>query len=295
MIEKILLKPKTCFSEMFSSDQLWGQMIWAISDLYGNDVASEAVAEFLDKPPFIISSLLIDGFLPKPLYVDIIGDLDSAEHKHNKKLKNISYEDFRRLQLNPMAFSSEEIHKRPRAFSSIDEIHASISRDSLKVSEGGLFNSSYIWTDELLCFYISYNSMSDGWNKKIDSILSYFEKTGLGGDKNTGHGQFDISRTSVSNIEKEIFDFKSSDFFISLSDCSGQDLVPVSYSLDVYSGISGRVIGGAYRKKPVVRFKSGSLFLDGTGSIVRNTGSDSSCSYGLAFPVYMTYNEEVKA
>lgn len=292
MIKKVVLKPLTSFSEMFSADQLWGQMIWAISDLYGNDVASKAVKEFIDNPPFLLSSLLIDGYLFKPFYVDILGDIDSEIVKHNKKCKWLSYDDFLSLQMNPMYLSEHKISKQPSPLIMTNEIHASISRDSLEVLDGGLFNASYIYSDTPLCFYIYSKDLSNEWDERINRIIKYWEKIGLGGDKNIGHGQFKISVEELSYVEKSIFEFRTSSFFVSLSECSGSDFSPINYSLDVYSGVLGRNKSGAYRKNPIIRFKAGSLFLEGKGAIVEEVGSDSACSYGYAFPIFMKYEEK---
>ena len=293
MIKKIVLKPKTSFSELYTADQLWGQMIWAISDIYGDSEASAAVKAFCDKPPFLISSLMIDGYLPKPLYVDVLGDMDSDELKHNKKCKWLSYNTFKQLQNDCLYLSDRKNSENIDFLQSTDEIHVSIDRNSSKAIDGGLFNSTYLWTDKALCFYLKYSDLSAEWNDKIDAILDYWKVIGLGGDRNIGHGQFDISYVDISDIEKEIFDFKDSEFFISLSDCSGMDLSPVSYSLDIYSGITGRIKDGLYRKNPILRYKTGSLFLDGKGAIIENTECASVYSYGLVFPVFMKYEESV--
>ena len=289
MIRKIILKPKSSFSELFTSDQLWGQMIWGISDIYGKSEASAAVKNFIENPPFLISSLMIDGYLPKPLYVDVLGDLDSDVLKHNKKCRWLPYDTFKQLQQDCLYLSEHKIGEDIEAFHSVDEIHISINRDTFKAIDGGLFNSTYLWTDKTLCFYLKYSDLSAEWEEILNAVFKYWEKVGLGGDKNVGHGQFDISYVDISDIEKEIFDFKDSEFFISLSDCSGTDLSPVSYSLDVYSGITGRANDGLYRKNPIIRYRTGSLFLNGKGSLIENKECASVYSYGLAFPIFMRY------
>ena len=291
MIKKVVLKPKTSFSELFTSDQIWGHMIWAISDMYGESMATEAVKAFRDNPPFIISSMMVNGYFPKPFYVDALGNMDSEEVKHNKKIKWIPYQDFRMLQNDCYAFSKKKLELKEGLIGGRNEVHVTIDRGTFKSIDGGLFNTSYLWTDKSLCFYLLSNEFSDEWKCRINEILEYWEQTGLGGDRNVGHGQFDIAYEELSNIEKEIFNYSDSSFFVSLSHCSGEDLAPVSYSVEVYAGILGRDNQGKYRKAPVIRYKPGSLFVAGNGCILEDTGFNGSCSFGLVFPVFVSYKE----
>lgn len=292
MIKKVLLKPVTSFSDLFTSDQLWGQMIWAISDLYGEEAATEAVAKFKENPPFLISSVMLDDYLPKPLYVDSLPAKDPEIQKHNKKVKWLNYDEFKLLQKDCAAFSSKKLMLKSGLIKETNEIHVSINRETFtSLEEGGLYNARYLYSDNPICFYISYEALSEKWSRYLNEILKYWEMTGLGGDKNVGHGQFKVSLLDITPVEKEIFEYRDSDFFISLSESFGQDIVPVNYSIDVYSGITGRAIEGKYRKSPILRYKTGSLFLEGKGQIAENTGVHSSCSYGLCFPIYMSYKE----
>lgn len=294
MIKKILLTSITSFSELFTADQIWGQFIWAISDLYGKEKASSVVEEYKTNPPILFSSMLIDGFLPKPFFVNTIGDSDSDIMKHNKKCQWLDYRQFRELQRDCNYCSGKKLDI-VSVLSSRSEIHASIDRETMRtLDEGGVYNSQYLYTknDVRLAVYVNFLSKDNKWESILDDVISLWNKIGLGGDRNVGHGQFKIEICELSKEEEEIFLYKDK-YYVSLSNCFGSDLAPISYNVDVYSGIIGRATSNinAYRKKPIIRFKTGSLFLDGgKGMIAENVAFDSNiCSYGYAFPIYMNY------
>ena len=293
MIKKIVLTPKTSFSEMFSSDQIWGQFIWAISDLFGAEEASSVVEEFKNNPPMLFSSMFLDGYLPKPFFVNALSNPASENGKHNKKCNWLSFVEFKKLQNDCKSLNSEKLSLEQEAYiKDVNEVHVSIDRECFKALDNGLYNSQYLWCDKALSIYVDFLSNDGKWEKLLNDVVDLWRKIGLGGDKNVGHGQFDFSLEEISTTEESIFDYKESEKYVSLSNCFGSDLVPINYTIDVYSGIVGRVSPtlSAYRKKPLIRYKVGSLFLNGKGCIAENIGIERDvCSYGYVFPVYMNY------
>lgn len=295
MILKAVLKPLTGFSEFFNSDQIWGQFIWAISDLYGQDEASGFVEEYINgRKPILFSSLMIDGFLPKPFSLNSKGSTDVTAN--NKRFGWLSYDDFIAFQKNPLLFANHKLTSMPEKSISIEnEVHASISRDSFSVIEGGLYNSQFIHSSIDLAIYFRIDEEIEKHRNLIVDVLSYLSKVGLGGDRNNGHGQFDISICDVSAAEDQVFSF-SGNGFVSISSCFGKDLDALDYAIEVRSGYSGPNSrnNGVPRKKTIAFYKPGSVFASGNGEIAIGTCGHGIHTYGLSFPIEILLSGEEK-
>lgn len=289
--EKVLFSPKTNFSEVFSADQLWGQMVWAISDLKGSDAASDFVASFKSDPPFLISSLMIDGCFPVPIVSDtkIRDDKELEIAKYNKKCRWISLDDFKEFQKNTeFLFNTKLNLEFNNSLKGVIEVHPSISRLTNIVEEKKLFNSQYVYSNKKFCIYIKYLADDEKWKALVKEVIGYWSQIGLGGDRNVGHGQFGFEIVEINSIEKEIFEFNKGNSEMTLSKCFGPDLVPISYKLDVYTGIVGNGLSDSslFRKKPIIEFLPGSIFAEGKGCIAEMVSTDSRvCSYGYVFPI----------
>ena len=110
MVRRISLKPRTPFSSLFTADQMWGQFIWAISDILGEEKATETVKLYAEGvAPVLFSSALLDGYLPKPQYVDALADFSNENEKSNKKCKWLTYEAFSGLQGDSSFLKKEEL------------------------------------------------------------------------------------------------------------------------------------------------------------------------------------------
>lgn len=294
--KKIIMTPKTSFSQMFSSDQLWGQMVWAISDLKGCEAASEFVEQFKTSPPFLLSSLLPDGFLPMPI-VPSNKKAETPEEKERykkiRKCKWIPISDFYSIQKDIFKLYTLKIENKKDP-DPVVEVHASIDRATNKVKEGALYNQHYIFSEDSFCVYVKFLSSDPSWENTLEKVVQYFGKVGLGGDRNVGHGQFAFEIKDVAGKEEDIFNYFEGNSFMTLSKCFGPDLIPVSYSLEVYAGISGKGLSEAslYRKKPIIQFLPGSIFKAGEGVIAEGVSTDARvCSYGLVLPIQLKYEE----
>lgn len=286
MIKRVVLKPKTPFSSLFSADQIWGQFIWAISDLYGEEKATENVKLYTNgQAPILFSSVMIDGYLPKPMYVNALADFSNEKEKSNKKCNWLTYKDFSGLQKDSNSLKEVSLSlDGNEALKTIQELHVTISGDNL-------YNVSYKDSEVPLVVYV--DVQNDEWLSILKDVVDYWKIVGLGGDKNVGRGQFDIVLEDLSTEETEIFAYREARGFVSLSESFGQDLSPIYYSVDVHSGFVGRKkeMNGVYRKKPVIRFLTGSFFKNGKGSVIRTVDNQDIFSYGLTFPVYMKLEE----
>ena len=298
MIKRIRLNPKTPFHGLFSADQIWGQFIWAISDMYGEEKAAETVNLYSEgKAPVLFSSCMLDGYLIKPTFASYLVDLSNEIAKKNKKCNWLSYSDFESFQKNWEYLENKELDLSPDKFlKNIGEIHVSIPRDRRvdADSDSRLYNSSYTFSDVPLIVYVDIIN-DETWTEVLNELVKYWSLYGLGGDKNVGRGQFSVCIDDLSDQEKRILDYKSSNKYISISESFGRDLKPIYYSVEVYSGFIGRKSNSneSYRKKPIVRYLPGSLFLEGKGSVLKSMGENRSVfSYGLVFPIYVCLGDE---
>ena len=286
MIKRIVLTPKTPFSSLFSADQMWGQFIWAISDICGQEKATETVKLYTNgQAPILFSSVMIDGYLPKPMYVNALADFSNEKEKSNKKCKWLTYKDFLGLQKDSNSLKEVRLSlDGNEALKAVQELHVTISGDNL-------YNVSYKDSKVPLVVYV--DVQNDEWLSILRDVVDYWKIVGLGGDKNVGRGQFDIVLKDLSIEETEIFAYRDDSGFVSLSESFGQDLSPMYYGVDVHSGFVGRKneMNGVYRKKPVIRFLTGSFFKNGKGSVIRTVDNQNIFSYGLTFPVYMKLEE----
>lgn len=289
MIKRIVLKPRTPFSSLFTSDQIWGQFVWALSDMYGEEKATKAVRFYSDgKAPVLFSAAMIDGYLVKPQYVNALADFSNETEKSNKKCRWLGYDDFSCLQEDCMYLKGRKLSLDGNsALDDVQEIHVSISG-------GTLYNVVYKSSQIPLVVYA--DIINDEWNDiLLDVIENHWEVMGLGGDRNVGRGQFDMYLEDLSPVEKKIFDYRNGSGFVSLSESFGKDLVPLFYNVEAYSGFVGRKNerSSVYRKKPVIRYLPGSFFREGKGSVVKSAGDESEIySYGLAFPVFMSLEKD---
>ncbi len=291
MIKRIVLKPRTPFSSLFSADQIWGQFIWALSDKMGKETATDTVRLYSDgASPILFSSAMVDGYLPKPQYVNALADFSNANEKSNKKCSWLTYEIFSGLQKDSSFLKKEKLPMDGNeALESVQELHVAIAR---KGSDKNLYNTSYKYSTLPLVVYA--DIQNEEWLKILEEVIEYWKMVGLGGDRNVGRGQFDITLEELSAKENEIFTFRDESGFVSLSESFGADLSPVFYSVDVHAGFVGRKneMNGIYRKKPVIRYLTGSFFRKGKGSIVRTVDNRDIFSYGLTFPVYVKLEEQ---
>lgn len=287
MIKRIVLNPKTPFTELFSADQIWGQFIWAISDLEGEEKASEVVESYKENPPILFSSLMLDGYLIKPFYANSRIDTSTEKGKHNKKCNWLSYEDFYSFQKNADSLSNKELDISPNSFiEQNNEIRVSLRREYIE-EKNKLVNKFYLSSKKKLVIYADVKNTE--LMSLLEEVIKYWNIVGLGGDRNIGRGQFCITLEDLSTLENDIFNYKSDGSFVSLSETFGNGVLPLEYSIDVYSGIASRT--SKYRKKPIIRYLKGSLFSKESekGIIIKSLDEDSSVySYGYAFPVEVT-------
>ena len=299
---KLNLKSKSGFSNLFTADQIWGQMVWAISDLESDIEATNFVELFINDPPFLISNMFPQDYLPRVVLPPVKIGKDKKvpfqeerenrrKAKTNKKKNWIPIEVFMKYQNDIDQLKIAQIDNNNIKIKEINEIRSSINRvTGIPFKDGGLFNQTFLYSDNSFVIYLKILKDEEIWIKKINNIITYFNLVGLGGDRNIGKGNFEIKINDLNDIEYQIFNFKEGNVYTSLSRCSGQDLEPLYYKLDYYSGIIGGNLdeSKAYNKYPILYFEPGSIFVKGKGSILKDVHTNNKiCSYGYSFPLYL--------
>lgn len=296
---KLKLKTKSGFSNLFTADQIWGQMVCAISALKGPTEVSKFIDQFDKNPPFLISNMFPEGYLPRIILPPFkrnqnekISLQDEKKNralaKKNKKRTYIPIEVFLKYQKDIDKLKLAIIDKSPEIYS-LNEVRSSIDRMSGRPIEGGVFNQTFLYSAHPFVIYLKIINDSPGTICTIKDIVSYLNLVGLGGDRNVGKGNFEILLEELNENENKLFSFKDSDLYMTISRCSGKDLEPMYYQMNYYFGIVGSSIGErkTFNKYPVVYFEPGSVFKNGNGCILHNVHTDSKiCSYGYSFPIY---------
>lgn len=294
--KKIRVLYRTPFSSLPTADQLFGQIVWAISDLYGVQRAKEFVAGFDGKPPFLISAVIPEGFLPLPFYpppsqIVATSSSERQKAKQNKKRKWIPLNSFYVLQHDPTQMRFLDFADSGPAMGEVVEEHVQIDRNTLRAADGTLHAERYLFGKIPFVAYVAFDEERESdMGSILAEVCSYLGVIGLGGNRNVGKGACDVSCVELSEEERKLFSFHNGNpqSFMTLSRCSGKDLLDgaVAYSLTAYSGITGRSTSGFFNKKPVVGFEVGSTFRSGTGGLVHGVNPDEKvCTYAYAFPV----------
>lgn len=301
MFKKILISFSTPFSGPPTADQMFGHIVWAVSDLRGEQCASELVSRFTENPPFLISAALPDGFLPVPMYAPSKPQDNTQEARHNakrfKKAKWVSLDAFARIQRQPALFYKENLLLKQPNLQPVLETHVSINRLTGSVdqeSDSSLRNERYVYSYSSFVCYINILDM-DFWNAfNMDEILEYLSAIGIGGNRNVGRGVCDVKLSSLSDIEEKVFSYTSSSF-LTLSRCSGKDLLDsaIAYRVIGYAGIVGGGNTGLFNKKPIIMFEVGSSFSAGKGALIQDIHPNNEIAYYCyAFPLYLDMEDK---
>lgn len=300
---KLKLRTKSGFSNLFTADQIWGQMVFAISDLKGFEEASKFVENFDSNPPFLISNMYPEGYLPRAVLPPIktnssISSSFDEEKKNrelakkNKKKTFVPIKTFLQCQddISKLKFANFESSPNIRV---INEVRSSISRKTgfpHTQEGGGVFNQTFYYSQDVFNIYIKLIDTSDEGIKLLEEIILYLNMVGIGGDRSIGKGAFNITLSEVNEDEKILFSYDKGNAYMSLSRCSGKDLNPLYYQIQYYFGMVGAKLDEkrTLNKYPVIYFEPGSLFLSGKGELLHNVHTDSRiCSYGYSFPIYL--------
>lgn len=283
--------------ERVRSDTLFSALVNSYARLFGGEAVGEFLQEFVDSPPVRLSSTFIyhqqdkeiTYYLPKPLKFPhkYPQDDDLSFFKNYKKIKYLplsvwkkwyqgnGFEKSDRLELESSAQETTgslqkagvfnygktyQIHQLPkvgidRTTAASNFYHTGLVKFQSKDSVSGLY------------FLLHFPQKNEDLEKKIYAALHLLGEEGIGGERSSGAGRFDIAYwKNLSEDWLKIINFKNGTDHTSLSlfwddQIKEEFLDDSSYELIerggwIGSGFSGRQL----RRKKVQMFAEGSVF-----------------------------------
>ena len=281
----VYLKPRTTYRPVMKSDTLWGALCWGIRMLYGTNKLQQFISGYQsDEPqvaPFYISSAFPYYqrhashpvlYLPRPLELlelEEIPDNSSYEtvkkamrdRKDTEKVNPLKQDVFEYLYCDgrlPSSKSQLEVKTRPMAHNTINRITGSTLTTN---NSGQLFH-----TEERFVRSNHKNAttglyfLASGNITLLESVLRFLEHYGIGGDRSTGKGRFDISLDSITIKEPSQ---PNAMMNLSLYHPTANELAGYEKSTSSilrYKTIVRQGWKNAQLKKPVLYFEEGSVF-----------------------------------
>lgn len=304
------IKPKEPFTHVWQADTLFGGLCWALRDIEGEAVLTQLLAtQDSAAPALIISNGFPGDLLPRPIL-----PLPSIERsrrdeyytaltnrKTERKIKWLRLGEFN-LILSGKSFTdavSVELDSpwRSRAWMSLARYHNTINRSTETVlPDNGLYaEQEYVLNDEISDYVSVYAMISEEWKELIIRTFMVLGHVGLGGEKTTGRGGFEV-------LEIQPFTGfsvpQSPGGFVTLSDfvpCA-DDPVAGFWSIRAKLGRVGGYMANSGNpfKKPLIALEAGSCFQTANprlfyGRMVKNIAPahPEVMQYGLALPVAM--------
>lgn len=325
----VYLKPQSSFKNNLRSDTIWGTICWSIKELYSNDVLEEFIKSYSDKNIVKISSAfpykeLEDEkvlYFPKPKLKPL--DINSYFEKNNiekkaerkkifskikkyKKTKFVNKNTFEAIikgQYSEEDLFEEDItFEDTGRFKNMHIVHNTIDRLKGTTLEGNLFTSDEVFTENSGMFFLI-----DGEGKYInlvESALRYLNHMGIGGDRSTGKGAFDIS---IENFDLDLPTDPDGFVTLSLYSPTNNELENINkkyswYEIETRKGkFGGQYIKAKnFWKKSVLAFSEGSIIglnsNDNYGSLinVKDPSGENNFSikhFGISFNIPIKIKE----
>lgn len=291
----IFLKPTSTYKTPLRSDTLWGAICWGIRRISGEQGIKEFLESYQKEDGPVLSSAfpykVVDGrkklFFPVPL--SLFPRFKVAYKDGFYKEKVLHYNDFKKV--NKFQYISKEAleklidpkegvnnhldqytHEKAPAMQIEAVPHNSIDRLKLGTRDeeetGQLFHENEIYwidkSDKTLQNNTGLFFLIKNPNANLQSAIRYLSHVGIGGNRSTGKGHFDLEfdfdfelkepdqYNAVSNLslyhpsKKEIAHYQENKLF--------------EYKLEAREGRSSGNHVGFAKKVPVWYFKEGSVF-----------------------------------
>lgn len=307
---RIKIKPKDPFTHTWQADTIFGGLCWGLRDIEGEAALLQLLAtQDSASPALVISNGFPGDLLPRPILPQPSMERLRRDELYNvlinrkteRKIKWLRLEEFNQI-LSGKSFADavtgdRELSWRSRAWISRIRYHNVINRATETVTaDNGLFaEQEYVLNDELNDYISIYAMISGDWEKLIIRAFNVLGQVGLGGEKSTGRGGFQV-------LEVEPFTgfivSQSPGGFVALSDFVPWADDPVAGFWSIRTKL-GRVGGhlansGNPFKRPLIVLEAGSCFQTSEirpfyGRMVKDVtpAYPKVVQYGLALPVVM--------
>lgn len=287
------IKPKSSFLTPLHSDIIFGHIIWAISENFGDELVEKIISESKEgMPPFIFSNGFESGKLPKinrfsksdifRSLMEVSEDTSKSGKikimstlKKYKKIKDLDIDMFNSLRekgsgkeilnlLNRVDISSSNSKTQYIVKNTINRLDGSTQ---FKTDDGetvsGLYGNSEVFysQDTEMSIYIKVRKDFD--INTLEKALTYVENTGYGKKKSTGKGNFENIFFKKTNVFDK--NLKNPNGYIVLSNYVPKENDYIKLIDADIATKRGKVSGGYSLdenvfKKPFVHYTPGSVF-----------------------------------
>jgi len=297
-------------TERVSSDTFFSALVNALSTVSTRKEVTEFVQSFLDRPPFLISSLYIytkdTYFLPKPFDEGLInGEVKRETGKELKKIRYLPPGELKKWlkgEINKEDLDTlQKIQKRySDAFSIEIRPRVSLDRDT---QQSALYHVGYVHFSENSGLFGLVAFRDESFVERFQAMLRILGETGLGGERTYGCGTFKVETFEPVPTEFEGLLTGNSDNYMTLSlyHPSEQEMVNLTRNVIAYDLVKRRgwITSGRhalpYKKKYAGFFVEGSVFKQKpVGCLVDVTPDDKNIQneighrlyrYGYAFSI----------
>ncbi len=294
MLKAFVFKPLSAFSNVPSTNTIFGAICWGIRWLESEQKLLETLKSFKEgKPPFVISTPLPwkDGkwAFPRPIYFISITPKSAEEYKQYKKLKGakwVSWEVFKKvLEEKPSRlFEGEKVQIKQEVIP-----HASINRLTMTTVGGEFYNEPVYW---LPPFGVLIRFFDPSFEPLVRACLEFSQ---LGGKKTTGMGRYRLEEIEPPEGIEEFILQKTSRSFI-ISECLYDpdfELRESYYDIKIQRSVVENRITRRVWKDTICYLTPGSQvvvknqkYWYGSLKEILKEGSISIYQYGLGFPLF---------
>ncbi len=307
------IKPLSAFATPMRSDTLYGQMLWAMAELEGEESLKELIKAFEEgSPPFKLSSAVPEGFLPMPVLPP--GPMDDRWEgagernlaKKFKKLKWLPVEIWSELKgkmsrQRLFEWFVESYAKEEGGLGELQELvcvwdqpHVAIDRRTGNVrEEGGLFFTE--------CYGPALRGGREGcWELYVETedtglvekLLGHVATVGFGAKASAGMGRFSFERDESFN-PAELQDDDNAQLCLSVMATTTPAEVGGWWRVEAKAGkVWSGFMGIDPFKLPMVLFKEGAVFtqLPERGFVIRDIHPREEKIVQICWPLTLKFN-----
>ncbi|WP_457566954.1 type III-A CRISPR-associated RAMP protein Csm4 [Desulfurobacterium sp.] len=275
---KIRIKPLTPFYTPFQSDTIFGEFCWHYRFLFGKEKLENLLKDFDESPFIVFSSGFPEGHLPFPVVPFNKLPIEGKDVEKYKILKRFKKQHFIKKELLTELITSDKELTAELLFNNLisklkekengplwktrRQMHVTIDRRYGSHLESHLFEKNYLFLNPELTLeiYALYNPERIS-EKEIEETFSFIGLNGLGGEKSTGKGKFEVKSIDKSDLPEA----KNPNAFISLSAGMVKETEVEDYYAKFFTkfpkhGPEACLDNVNIFKNPIILVREGSLF-----------------------------------
>lgn len=289
--------------EIIHSDTLFSSLCHAWASLYGKKDLEEMLDVFKNEPPFLLSSCFLyqnqTYFLPKPAVQPPGFEEARIREEYGKSIKKMNYlpaQVFKKwVKQEEITYETLKENYPDYADGFERDIIPRVALDRA-TSNSSIYHFGLVKFNKDAGLYCLIKVFKKDYEQKLESAFRLLGELGLGGERSSGYGRFEVSFPEVPDDLKGISQFEGDKYcLLSLFHPeNGLDLKDASYGLIERRGwILSPYLKKQYKRKTVTMFSEGSVFsepvkghlVDVTPDIWDKEGIHPIYRYGFGFTV----------